>query len=725
MYKDQLAGSVNVQGVECYFPPKPPLANFVNFGLPKKEQRWSRTELPTFSAKDIEIWDGEEYDADFVFDWEMAVRQETIKRTGCDPLNVDKQGKPKKVQGVVADEEYSMEVLDAFRQQELDRVFNGVWILINGKQRYLTGNHYFYLNWFFIDGKYPLYRSTDLEFFYVVEVVRQTDCPDLGVYYITRRGSGKSYKAGAVAYHTGIQKKYGHCGIQSKTDGDAETFFKTKILQPMTKMPEFLIPVHPHVGDITQIKKLEFAPPAQKQLNARMYAKMKREALYTFIDFRNAGEGAYDSCTLACAVQDEIAKLDPKKIANAEKRLQTVLFCVLRGVEKKGFIVATSTVEAEMSGGKEAKKIWDDSNPGVRSRNGRTKSGLVRLFCSALQDSYFDEYGESLVEKAAEYHQAEIDKLAGDPAAIVSYKQKNPRTSEEAFWFGGAKCIYNSEILFAAKDRVLNGGKSLTRRGDLKWLEKDKKAQWVDNEVNGRWWVSMFPDSQNEVKINSDRTVTTFTPLNGHKMVMGFDPYSAKDLADEDSGSNGAASVYFKNDYNVPEDYCNTIIADYLARPSDPFDCYEDIIIAAFFFSCPVLIEKNKSNALDYFRQRGYMWGMSSNPDDFILERPESTFTQNNQKPSDGLYSGTGIIEHYTNSTDKHIIDHGWKLKHINVINDWIQFDPKKTRRFDSGVAASIAVVAAEKKVGERKKAIDLSGMFKTWDNTGTHSSLN
>lgn len=726
MFKDSGNGYIEIENVRCFLPKQPEPYHIINYGLKKKDQKWRRQELPTFKATDIDIFDGTDYKAEDVITWEEAVRQEKIGQTGCDPWSLDRSNNPKKVDGVTPNPDYCGEAVNAFRRQELDRIFNGVWVYINGQAVYLTGIHYFYLTYFFLDGKYPEFRWTDVKFFYLIEVVRHVECPHLGLVYITRRGSGKSFKCGAVAYYVAITKRYAHVGIQSKTDEDAETFFKTKILQPMTKLPEFLIPHNPHTGDITQVKKLEFAPPAKKNIDIKVYNKIKKESLYTFIDFRNASEGAYDSTTLACKISDEFAKLDPKKVANAEVRLQKTIFCVLRGVEKKGFTIEASTIEKHLEGGKEAQKIYLDSDPTKLNKNGRTVSGLIRLFTSALEDTFFDEYGYSLVDKAREYHEAERAKYIDDPAGLVSYKQKNPHSIEEAFWFGSNKCIYNAEILLAAKDRIINSERKLTRRGDFVWREKDKEAMWVDNDINGRWECSMFldKDQANQVQVNPGQK-PTFTPLAGHKRVLAFDPFASSSLADENKGSNAAIVVFNKFDYNTPEDYCNTIIADYCYRPADPWLAIEDAIIAAHYFGAPILCETNKGDVVNYLKLRGYKWGNDYNNNDFSMKRPESTLTSSTQKATDGVYSTTSLIEQYTNSTANHIIHHGHKLKHMRVVEDWLNFDPLHTRRFDTGVAASLSVIAAEKKIDMKQDALDLSGMFKTWNNTGSYSSLN
>ena len=47
-----------------------------------------------------------------------------------------------------------------------------------------------------------------------------------------------------------------------------------------------------------------------------------------------------------------------------------------------------------------------------------------------------------------------------------------------------------------------------------------------------------------------------------------------------------------------------TFLFEYLARPDDPDDFYEDCLMAAYFFGGKVLVENNKSGFLNYFDQK-------------------------------------------------------------------------------------------------------------------------
>ena len=716
---------INIQGVSVTLPDQPPKHEIENYGKKSKDQKWIRTDLPVFKGRDIDVWDGSEFKGDDDIPWEEAVRQETIKITGKDPHDLDKSGNPRKVAGVEPDPDYSMEVLDAFRSQEIKRIKYGHWIYIKGKAYWLPGNYYFYLKYWWCGDCYPEFRYPDLELSWLWDHVYRSPVW-LGLIYITIRGTGKSYYSGSLDYWVAITKKEARNGIQSKNDNDAADFFREKILIPVTKLPEFLrgITTTMFLGDIVGNSVIDFSPPARKDINIKLYNQMKKDALRSFMDFRSSGEKAYDGQSLSFYLMDEFGKTSPAE-CDVYERWNVVFNCLWRGNKKRGTAMLTSTVSRMTEGGKEAKKIWDNSNLNNLNKNGRTTTGLIQYFRNDLEATYFDEWGFPEIDKARSYHDAERESRQHDQQALVTYKQQNPRTVEEAFWITANKCIYNAEILLTAKDRLTNSERKFVRKGDITWKFRDVEAVWSDNSVNGKWEVSFFPDDLNKVETLGSGDNKKFKPLCGHKRVMAFDPFAAASLADEDRGSFGAAAVFNKYDFNTSEDFCNTFIADYLARPGTPQECFEDIITAAFFFGCPVLIETNKGDTMYYFKQRGYRHGYEGNNDDFVMQRPESTMTKFSGTPTDGIYATGGFIEQYTNTTSTHIVEHGHKLKHLRIIDDWLVFDAKKTKKFDMGVAASMALVAAEVNIKPQGKVIDIGSLFKTYNNTGSRSVAN
>jgi len=702
-----------IQGLQCWLPKRPQLQDIQGYYQPKKKQKWQRTELPVFQVRDITTFSGTEYEPGTELEWDAARREEFIKQTGTDPWNMDRDGNPKSVPGVTADPNYFEPALDDFRKQEIDRILNGHWVMIKGKPVYLTGFHYFYLNWWKLNTGYPEFRDTDRQLFYFWQYCLE-DKNSYGLIEITKRGVGKSYRVGAVAYLMCILFKNSHIGMQSKTDDDAQELFLTKIVEPMKELPEFLVPLNNH--GTSPKNKLNFFAPARKGRSANFVTKDKIDELKSWMDYKNAGETAYDGTTLRFLIQDEIGKLDPK-IGDAQKRLGVNRNCVYRDSKMVGKIWATTTVEDMEKGGDAVMRIYNDSDITKRSGIGRTKSGLYRFFTSALDCSHYDEYGYPDREKAREEHDAERKMKEGDSVEYTGYVQRNPYTIEEAFMITGKDCIYNAKILQERQIACQEPGNGMTVQGDFVWDIPDEKAKFIPNPANGRWMVSWMPskkEDQNKVRTNRMfHDLVEYFPENLEKIAAAHDPFSHAGTVDKRK-SNGA-TAFFRNYDPWDVENSDTFVADYVYRTEDPEECYEDQIIACFFYGAPILIENNKNAAIQYFKKRGY--------GPFIMKRPENTFTRDDRtQETDGIPSNEPIIEYYIKAMKTHIVKHGHKLKHLRIIRDLLNFDPAKRTKFDLGVASQLALIAAEKRYEKSIAEADVGDLFPSWDNSGSWS---
>jgi len=690
MFKKPKKGSTYemIQGLKCYLPIRPDKRTVPGYGLRGYAQKWVRPELPTFKADTIDIFSGATYAPEEQLTWEEARREEYIGQTGFDPWARDRRGRMKEVAGVLPDPHYKNEQLEAFRKQEFDRIRHGYWFYNKNKMVYVTGFHYFYLTYWKLNTGYPEFRDTDRQLFFFWQYVLEDDRA-AGLIEITKRGVGKSYRMGAVAYLMTVLHRNSHVGIQSKSDTDAAEFFDQKVVEPYKSLPEFLVPIHDHGSE--PASKLSFFPPADRSASAHMKKKVGPRPIRSLMTYRNAGERAYDGTTLKFLVQDEIAKME-KKVGDAQKRLGVNRNCVYRDSKMVGKIWASSTVEDMDKGGEQAQKIWYQSDINTRSENGRTKSWLYPYFQSALECSHFDEWGYPLIEKAKKEHDAERAAKEGDSVEYVGYVQRNPYNIEEAFMTKGADCIYNARIL-QNRQKFLQEFK-MTSRGDFMWEDGvyDSKVIWVPNDINGRWEVSwLFPKESMANQVREEKDMfgqRLFSPTNDVWFGIAFDPFSHAQTVDN-RRSNAAIAVYRNKNPFIDPELSDTFCADYVHRPDDPEDAYEDLIMACVYYGTSALIENNKNDAINYFKRRGYY--------NFIMERPEATLTANSGKPTDGIPSVTPVIEYYIKRMRHHIVKHGHKLNHLRIVRDLLDFDPKKRTKFDLGVASQLAILAAEK----------------------------
>ena len=110
-----------------------------------------------------------------------------------------------------------------------------------------------------------------------------------------------------------------------------------------------------------------------------------------------------------------------------------------------------STVNPMDKGGKEYKDLWRDSDPEERNANGRTRSGLYRLFIPAFEslEGFFDKFGnpvvndpdkviegldgEDVIFGAKTYLKNERESLKNDPSELNEVTRQFPFTTDEAF----------------------------------------------------------------------------------------------------------------------------------------------------------------------------------------------------------------------------------------------------------------------------------------------------
>lgn len=161
---------IKIQGVEYGIPAQPPIELIDGYALPKEEQKWRRTELPTFAPEDTLIVSGVDYPGDYRLSWEEMRREELIIQTGFDPEAPTRQRIYREFNPF-----YINQQAEDFRRQEWNRILNGFWFMNCGVATYLTGTNYFFLNYWCMDTGYASYRETDRDLFYFWEAVKHDD----------------------------------------------------------------------------------------------------------------------------------------------------------------------------------------------------------------------------------------------------------------------------------------------------------------------------------------------------------------------------------------------------------------------------------------------------------------------------------------------------------------------------------------------------------------------
>jgi len=191
------------------------------------------------------------------------------------------------------EEEYTDEELE-FVEQDFDRRLHGMWFMNDGKPTYITGTHYYYLQWCQIDVGYPDFRTRDMEFFYFWQAC-VVDNLCLGMIMVKHRREGATYKGAAIILEHITRNFRANGGMLSKTGKDAKEFFY-KLVQMFRALPKFYQPMIS--GTDNPKTTLEFDKPGER-ITKTTRRVQRSEALKSKIEWQNTAENSFDSYKLA------------------------------------------------------------------------------------------------------------------------------------------------------------------------------------------------------------------------------------------------------------------------------------------------------------------------------------------------------------------------------------------------------------------------------------------
>lgn len=493
-------------------------------------------------------------------------------------------------------------------------IINGYWFYNNGKPTYITGWHYRYLNFWYINGVgYPDFRDRDMKeyiFFNYAYTTTETFADldknglaipesdgsyrmkDLGKRICYGAGQNKNRRSGNT--NKGLNMVYAVTSLTTGTDGggimsytadNAKSHFEKKMLPAWRKMPIFLKPV---TSSNNSPKSIIHKAPANE---------LGVKSLENAISYAETAEPKfYDGMKLAAVLIDESGKVTTLDV---RKRHDVIQQCLSQGNGEiiHGWEYQPSTAEDLTAGGMEFKGLLEDSNFYKRMHStGQTRSGLFRLFMPADEglDGYIDKYGMSVRGKLTEdhifkgYSQTATEKLQGvrnqllieskhDPDAMRKLREERklfPLCYDDS-WIGEAGEIgFDVEVIDLRLAELSR--KPKTKRGNFAWIGSRFQggAKFIEDELNGRFNISLELDDSQSNKFTKDsyqdpdtgEDIPTWTPLHPERFTAGADPFKYKTKVQATIGdghrkkstgrlSDGGGAVFWHRDFNVdPED---------------------------------------------------------------------------------------------------------------------------------------------------------------------------
>lgn len=624
---------------------------------------------------------------------------------------------------------YASYIVEEFRRRR-----EGVWFYNNGEPVYITGSHYFALQWVKMEdsGGYMDFRYAQRDMFYFSRAcVVDTRC--LGEMFVKSRRTGFTYQIICEMLNDSTSTINSRLGITSKSDNDAEKAF-SKFSYGFLNLPFFFQPVVK--GTLDSKKLLEFAKPSDRSKAAKKKQDTNTDGyLNTLIDYLPTVESSYDGQKMFRYLADEASKW--VRGANFEKHWGQVSPTFDEGGKIVGKAFVGSTVNAMSKGGSEFKSLYLASDVKKRDKTtDRTPSGLYSFFLPAHKNmtEFTDVYGvcHELVEKGESFTNVNgVRKTVGSIAYLeakrkakrkendVAYNEELrafPMTTDEAFRDELLKALFNVEKI--NEQKLFNDNINVNNdivRGRFAWKDgiPDTTVEWHPDN-NGRFLVSWIPprDFRNRFESKIGFGGYSKSPLNDDIGAFGCDPYdisgtvegvSASGHYNEETSRASKGALHGLTGFTMKDAPSNAFFLEYVARPSTAEIFFEDVLMACVFYGMPILVENNKPRLLYHFKNRGYR--------NFAITRFDKAANRLSptEKEIGGMPNSSEDVKQIHASAIEAYIDKYVGMNHEtedygnmpfnSTLDDWMKFDINNRTKFDAAISSGLAIMAVNRKL--------------------------
>jgi hypothetical protein len=650
-----------------------------------------------------------------------------------------------KIKSVFDWEEYPLDFKEKwydYIDEEFNRREQGFWFYNKNMATYITGSHYMYLQWSKIDVGKPDFRESN-RLFYIFWEACKADDRCYGICYLKNRRSGFSFMASGETVSQATISTDSRFGILSKSGPDAKKMFTDKVVPISVNYPFFFKPIQD--GMDRPKTELAYRVPATKYTRRKLETNEKLQdisGLDTTIDWKNTGDNSYDGEKLKLLVHDESGKWEkPNNILNNWRVTRT---CLRLGSKIIGKCMMGSTSNAHDKGGKNFKKLYDDSDVTQRNANGQTRSGLYSLFIPMEwnYEGYIDSHGipvfstpskpiegpqgEKIKIGVIEYWENEVEGLKQDQDALNEFYRQFPRTEKHAFRDETKQSLFNLTKIYEQIDFNEDMRNSINvTQGSFQWENGQQDTRVIFNpNKNGRFLISWVPPVHLQNKKYSKNG--KFYPGNEHIGAFGCDPYDISGTVDK-RGSNG--SLHGLTKFSMEDAPPNHFFLEYIARPQTAEIFFEDVLMACAFYGMPILAENNKPRLLYYFKKRGYRGFAMNRPD---RSRNKLSVTEREiggipNSSEDIKQAHAAAIESYI-ETFVGLKETGYGDMYFQrTLEDWAKFNINNRTSHDASISSGLALMACNKHRYtpnniRKREPVDLG--IKRYDNRGYTSKI-
>ena len=653
---------------------------------------------------------------------------------------------------------WSAAKLDEFAKIQWHRRLNGEWWFIKGEPFYFPGPSLpFFDSWTMEGGIKPTFRMEALHLFTFFYEYVEPDPNIFGIFNLKCRRLGDTEKWNYVLWERTTRFKNVKAGMQSYTEEDCAKAFG-RLAKGHNNMPYYFSPMYS--GSAKNC--LAFMSPSELMTMKKLLEKAgdvktgEEESVFlnSLIDYESTLTGKYDGQQLFSFFLDEIFKIKQSSL-DVKKQWDNIRKVLSLFNEQLiyGKAILSSTVEdvsVETRTDIETTRdvgeyFWDASDPHERNANGRTQTGLVRLFRGYEWAARVDEWGFHKKEEAKRFRDNKLKEYQekGLYDKVLDTYRKEPATPEEALADTSEKCPLHPELCYSRAIQIKDGTdrygdpipnyKPKVIRCNLEWENgiPNTKVILVPSD-KGRWNISQRPVIPNNITY---RTMMV-TDLYGNQEMknvpyamnmatyrMGVDPYEADVVMKK--GSDGAFAVkrrldMMAEDLNVVEfdEYdsplnpekmiTNKYVLDYKYRHKNPELFYWDVVKTCWYFGVKAFIEDDKPGLSIWMRKNNYHGLMQYEPVSLINSRSR-------RKARMGVKTSNEHVSAYTERLSHYIFRYVWGCDHPRLLSSWAQFVPEKRTKYDLAVATGWTELADLDNNYKRNKEQEETG---GWNNS-------
>lgn len=604
--------------------------------------------------------------------------------------------------------------INRWADQEWKRSEEGVWFWNNGTPTFLTPFYIWYLSSWLMYFGYAEYRETDKEITYLLQFCEE-DPECYGLLLNTIRRYGKSSLMGAWAVYRTIKNFNHYTGMQGEKDEKIEKFYRQMIKNPFKKLPFYHLPTYN--TNSTLASDIRFEEPSKRGKDVIIGDYEEDEELGSVIEYRPSGAGEYDQAVLHTFLCEEPGKTLQ---CNINDRWKTVKPCLSRGKFIRGKAFMGTTVEfmdVSSKGGRAYKKLFYESDYNQKQANKRTKSGLYAAFLpgDCAYEGFFDEWGHPMRADAKKSLLIDRDSCKDNPKDHSDLIRKYPIYIKEIFHVNVDRCEFNAAVLQDRKSELEAMSESILVKGEFYWVDNKRfgTVRFRANQYTGWSWVHSLindPKETSLVQRKLGRERPYFAPLNDSKFVSGVDPVDHGVVVEGKGGDEEYVStrrskpvLFVKRKYdssidgilsqdialsNAKEKFqykTNRYVAMMDVRPGDPNVFFERALMMMWYFGCSLHAESQKPGIMNYFIEHGC--------GDFILQKYVGAGGKATAG-TDGTPASGMTISEYTDALATYIEYFGHTIPFIELVEDLLVFNPKKTTEFDYSVAAGFTELA-------------------------------